>query len=303
MVQNDPQRRKSAFAWLDEMKNGGYGMGGQTGNPEVQPWKPDSSGLLLQSNKSRIRAVWSRDMSQRASRKARFLREHPLCCFCGGTRPATTLDHVPPKACFQLGFCPEEFEFPSCSLCNNGTSKHDTIFGLYSMLLDFNEDNRTHADRERLEKLRDEIARRYPDALPDPASREPIYRAGRIIIPSPVAISVSTKPLVKEAMKTIGEKLAHALYYREMKKNHDCPTTGSSFRRISLSALEPKILRRSSSYSCPTSELAAVQTLRSMGTDLRTCQVASRKKTCFFSPRSSGMDWCVGAWSSDPTWS
>jgi len=157
-------------------------------------------------------------MSQRASRKARLLREHPLCCFCGGTRPATTLDHVPPKACFPLGSCPEEFEFPSCSLCNNGTSKHDTIFGLYSMLLDFNEDNRTPADRERLEKLRDEIARRYPDALPDPASREPIYQAGPIITPSPVAISVSTKPVVKEAMKTIGEKLAHALYYREMKR-------------------------------------------------------------------------------------
>jgi len=157
-------------------------------------------------------------MSQGASRKARFLKEHPLCCFCGGTRTATTLDHVPPKACFPRGFCPEEFEFPSCSLCNNGTSKHDTIFGLYSMLLDFNEDNRTHADRERLEKLRDEIARRYPDALPDPASREPIYRAGHIITPSPVAISVSTKPAVNEAMKTIGEKLAHALYYREMKR-------------------------------------------------------------------------------------
>jgi hypothetical protein len=137
----------------------------------------------------------SRGMSQGASRKARFLKEHPLCCFCGGTRTATTLDHVPPKACFPLGFWPEEFEFPSCNLCNNGTSKRDTIFGFYSMLLDFNEDNRTHADRERLEKLRDEIARRYPDALPDPASREPIYRAGHIITPSPVAISVSTKPI------------------------------------------------------------------------------------------------------------
>jgi len=157
-------------------------------------------------------------MSQRASRKARFLREHPLCCFCGGTRSATTLDHVPPKACFPLGFWPEKFEFPACSRCNNGTSRHDTIFGFYSMLLDFNEDNRTRADRERFEKLRDEIARRYSDALPDPASEEPIYRVGHLVTPSPVAISVSTKPAVKEAMNTIGEKLAHALYYREMKK-------------------------------------------------------------------------------------
>ncbi len=86
------------------------------------------------------------------------------------------------------------------------------------MLLDFNEDNRTPADRKRLEKLRDEISKRYPDALPDQASSEPIYRAGHVITPSPVAISVSTKPAVKEAMKTIGEKLARAFYYREMKR-------------------------------------------------------------------------------------
>jgi len=157
-------------------------------------------------------------MAQRTSRKARFLKEHPLCCFCGGTRAATTLDHVPPKACFPLGLWPDEFESPSCTDCNNGTSKHDTIFGFCSMLLDFNEENRTPADRERLGKLRDEIGRRYPEALPDQASAHPIHRAGHVITPSPVAISVSSNASIKEAMRVIGEKLAHALYYREMKK-------------------------------------------------------------------------------------
>ena len=68
-----------------------------------------------------------------------------------------------------------------------------------------------------LKKLGDEIAKRYPNAMPDPTTREPLYRVSHIVTPSPVAISVSTKPAVQEAMKTIGEKLAHALYYREMK--------------------------------------------------------------------------------------
>lgn len=157
-------------------------------------------------------------MLQRVSRKARFLMEHSSCCFCGGTKPATTLDHVPPKACFPLGFWPEGFEFPSCSLCNNGTSKYDTIFGFYSMLLDFNEHNDTSADRNRLEKLRHEIAKRYPEAMPDLATRKPIFRAGHIITLSPMAISLGMKPAAQEAMRTIGEKLAHALYYRETKK-------------------------------------------------------------------------------------
>jgi hypothetical protein len=72
-------------------------------------------------------------MSRKSSKKTRFLREHPYCCFCGGTRAATTLDHALPKACFPRDIWPEEFEFPSCNLRNNGTSKHDTIFGYYSM--------------------------------------------------------------------------------------------------------------------------------------------------------------------------
>src|SRR5271157_3478724 len=95
-------------------------------------------------------------------KKARFLMKHPYCCFCGGTELATTLDHVPPKACFPEGFWPEEFEFPACKACNNGTSKYDQIFGFYSMLLDFNEGNRTQADQNRIQGLRDQIAQRYP---------------------------------------------------------------------------------------------------------------------------------------------
>ena len=94
------------------------------------------------------------------------------------------------------------------------------------MLLDFNEENRTPDDHKRLQKLRDEIAKRYPDALPDPATREPIYRVGHIITSSPVAISVEAKPAVKAAMLAVGVKLAHALYYREMKR---CLTSNHRF--------------------------------------------------------------------------
>jgi hypothetical protein len=156
-------------------------------------------------------------MSPRLSKKARFLLEHRFCCFCGGTRAATTLDHVPPKACFPVGMWPDEFEFPSCNTCNNGTSKHDMIFGFYSMLLVFNEANRTPGDRKRLQQLKTDILQRHPDAFPDLQNGEPIHRVGRIITPSPVAITVDTKPAVSEAMVATGEKLTHALYYREAK--------------------------------------------------------------------------------------
>ena len=113
---------------------------------------------------------------------------------------------------------PDDFEFPACRECNEGTSKQDTIFGFCAMLTDFNEANRTPADIARFKQHQAEIERRWPDALPDLASGLPILRVGHVISPSPVAISVETTPAMKEAMVVMGEKLAHALYYREMKR-------------------------------------------------------------------------------------
>jgi hypothetical protein len=53
-----------------------------------------------------------------------------------------------------------------------------------------------------------------PNVLAHGAAR----RSAMAITPSPVTISVSTNPAVNEVMETIGKKLAHALYYREMKR-------------------------------------------------------------------------------------
>ncbi|WP_353071488.1 hypothetical protein [Tunturiibacter gelidiferens] len=113
---------------------------------------------------------------------------------------------------------PEDFEFPACEECNNRTSKQDTIFGFCSMLMDFNEANRSPADIARFNQHRGQIEMRWPDALPNPASGEPMFRAGHIITPSPVAVSVEMTPAMKESIEVIGIKLAHALYYREMKR-------------------------------------------------------------------------------------
>ncbi len=157
-------------------------------------------------------------MGEKRNKRQKFFREHPMCCFCGGGRPATTVDHVPPRACFPKDLMPEDFEFPACEECNNGTAKQDTIFAFISLLTDFNEANRTPADIARVKQHRDQIELRWPEALPNPTSGQPIFRAGHIITPSPVAFSVEATPAMKESMEVIGEKLAHALYYREMKR-------------------------------------------------------------------------------------
>jgi hypothetical protein len=152
------------------------------------------------------------------SRRQRLLAEHPYCCFCGGTIPATTLDHVPPKACFPDGFWPEEFEFPACERCNHGTTKNDQIFGFYAMLLDFDEAKRSRAYAAKINRLRAGIANNHPEALPNTQDARPVYRVGSLVTPSPAAISVGTPAAFKDAAASIGNKLTHALYYREQRK-------------------------------------------------------------------------------------
>lgn len=115
----------------------------------------------------------------RPTRLQQVLVSHPYCYFRGGMRAATTLDHVPPRAYFPDGFMPEEFEFPTCKACNEGATKHDQIFCLYSMLLDFDEFKTLRSeDRVKIEKLRQGILNNYPDALPDTRSARSVFHAG-----------------------------------------------------------------------------------------------------------------------------
>jgi hypothetical protein len=153
------------------------------------------------------------------SKTSRFLAEHHFCCLCGGEELATTIDHIPPKACFPVGYCPDTFEFPSCSKCNNGTAKEDLIFGLYSQILDFSETKGSDVDRARIEQLRKDIGRRYPEAMPCTDSSTPIYRVGSVLSPHPVAYAVPfPRNVVQPTIQLQQAKLTHALYYRETGK-------------------------------------------------------------------------------------
>jgi hypothetical protein len=144
------------------------------------------------------------------SRKQRLLAEHQYCCFCGGNARSTTVDHIPPRACFPAGYHPEDFEFPACKPCNNGTSKDDQIFAYYSRLADFNEDNRNPAE---MEKLRNAIIERCPNALPTAVGWKG-FPSDTLIRP---AVEVNVPEEFRSAAITTGRKLACALNYRERK--------------------------------------------------------------------------------------
>ena len=73
-------------------------------------------------------AVAARSATQRQ------IGEHPFCCYCGGLKPATTIDHQPPKILFPNKHRPKGLEFSACEDCNRASSGDDAVFALASRM-------------------------------------------------------------------------------------------------------------------------------------------------------------------------
>lgn len=57
----------------------------------------------------------------------------PICAICG-KRPATTVDHIPPKGVFSKPRPANLITVPACFHCNHGASKNDEKFRVYLSL-------------------------------------------------------------------------------------------------------------------------------------------------------------------------
>ncbi len=69
---------------------------------------------------------------QRKSRLARMLAEQPCCVYCGGERPGSSVDHMPPIGVCDDRLRPVGMEFIACKECHDGTRKPDQVAGLFS---------------------------------------------------------------------------------------------------------------------------------------------------------------------------
>lgn len=57
-----------------------------------------------------------------------------FCIFCGGSVPATTVDHYPPRSVFHDKWWPEGYVFPACETCNSGSREADNWVGFLSRM-------------------------------------------------------------------------------------------------------------------------------------------------------------------------
>ena len=72
------------------------------------------------------------EAKRRRSATAAFIDQFPNCYFCGGRRPATTREHMPPKSLFNNSHRPDKLIMPACADCNRSTSTADLTASIVS---------------------------------------------------------------------------------------------------------------------------------------------------------------------------
>lgn len=149
-----------------------------------------------------------------------FLAQHAVCAFCGGKERAVTIEHCPPRAMFQYRQWPEGFEFPACTLCNQGTDNEDLLVAVLARMNPFEEKVDSDGKTEGLMRMAN---KQYPGLFEKmmPSAREARrFNREMGVIPRPGQTHQETGVVkvpdeLHEAVCVLGRKLAKGIFYRE----------------------------------------------------------------------------------------
>lgn len=152
-------------------------------------------------------------------RKKRFLAEHPSCCFCGGSTPASTIDHVPNRACFPNREGPEGFEFPACHSCQNLFRHEEHFFAFFCRMSDTDNANYDQATSKRLiAGIKNNMPELFPNARISANLKKRTLSSFGLQKPSGVAVAeipMAAFPReVDPVLRMVAIKIGLALYYR-----------------------------------------------------------------------------------------
>jgi hypothetical protein len=163
-------------------------------------------------------------MGMEKKRRDKFYAAHPLCIFCGGTKPIETVEHCPPRALFQNNKFPEGFIFPACKVCNNGSSDQDLLIAMvaksgWSPLNNTSDDNTVFGLIARSDKRNPDLIKRIVQSAQ--SELIPKHENGFALIPEPYdphhQIVISLPIEFDHAMDVFARKLAKGIYYKETK--------------------------------------------------------------------------------------
>jgi hypothetical protein len=163
-----------------------------------------------------------RNAESRSAKLKKFLKQHPLCCFCGGLHPAENFDHVPARSIFSGRQWPESYEFPACERCNRATSGDEEVVALLSRFGLSNEDNALW-ELDRFKRLLRSMRERRPELLAemwvDNRGARAALKKRNIELPAgmmyrDLPLIAVNGPLVQNAVRSFAIKLGLALHYK-----------------------------------------------------------------------------------------
>lgn len=161
-------------------------------------------------------------MPRRPTPRDVLLAECPYCIFCGGTEPATTIEHCPPRALFDHKQWPEGFDFASCEACNAGSKNLDVVVAALRRF------DPTHSEIDgdgRLMGLLRNARQQHPEFIEQMVSLSPVdarKAARRLGLARPPGMTfqeigiVRVTPEMDKAVYSLAAKLSRALYFKQL---------------------------------------------------------------------------------------
>jgi hypothetical protein len=142
------------------------------------------------------------------------LTRFPNCIYCGGGVVATTVDHVPPRAVFDLRRRPQGLEFPACQSCNEGGRLDELAVAMLSRIYP---DPITVEAQEEMKQLMQAVGNNHPGLLVEmfpTAEQSRKALRNRAQLPNDAHALNCSGPLVNRALHRFGAKLGYALHFQ-----------------------------------------------------------------------------------------
>lgn len=151
----------------------------------------------------------------KAATRARFLAEHPRCCFCGDTASSTTIDHQPGRVFFRGKRFPDDHIYPACQPCQDISRDAESLISLLIARNDL-----SNEELPRWSARHKSIRDRYPEYLEEivPSDRRREEFSKRASDP-PIGLSSEhmitlNADLWDSVFQMFAKKLVLALHYK-----------------------------------------------------------------------------------------
>jgi hypothetical protein len=158
------------------------------------------------------------EAKQKSRSKQQVLLDNPRCIYCPS--PATTVEHMPPRAMFKDRHRLSGMEFGCCAACNNGTKAADAIA---SFLAHVSPTDGPHNEwqfpiMKKLRDTADQLEPGFHHELFNKKKSENAYRKVKSSILMPVVVIKADGPIIKRNMRIFSAKLAMALFREHVGK-------------------------------------------------------------------------------------